>query len=364
MCALRGRATLWAAAVAVMALLALAAACGDDEPEAGPSPTAEPSPAITPLATASPLGVTPTPTVSPDVCHPEVTEPQPAPSGSAEPSGRIMFIRLYENDREIWVMNADGSDQQNLTNDPAPDDEADWSPDGKQIVFFSERDEPGSVFLYVMDADGSNVRRLIGEPGGDVSPKWSPDGKCIAFSRSGSLAVANADGSNVQIILDPQPATDAEPCKAGSFVGGWSPDGQRITYYSAVLRSGGDNSFWVCAMDYDGSNIEVLVEEPLDALHAEPAWSPDGRYITFRDDRDGNYEVYLLDLETGEEINVTDHPGGDIEPAWSPDGEWLVFGSMREGSPNFDIYIIRRDGSDLRRLTDQPGKESYPAWTR
>lgn len=359
------RGMLWWAVAALVALLALAAACGGSGPDGEPSPAPEASPSLTPTTAASPETAVATPTETAEVCRPDVTDPQPAPSGG-DPSGRIMFVRLDNNDREIWVMNADGSDETNVTNSPdTPDDESDWSPDGKQIVFFSsERDETGGVFLYVMDADGSNVRRLIEGPGGDVSPKWSPDGKCIAFSRSGMLAVANADGSNVQTVMPSQPASEAEPCTAGSFVGGWSPDGQRLTYYSAILHPGGENDFWVCAMDYDGSNIEVLVEEPLDALHAEPAWSPDGKYITFRDDRDGNYDVYLLNLETGEETNVSNHPGADIEPAWSPDGEWLVFASMRDGSPNFDIYIMRRDGSDLQRLSTHPAKDSYPAWTR
>lgn len=349
------------AVAAISALGLIAAACTGGGSGGSESPTVEASPAATPAIELSPAGTV----VQGDVCQPDVTEPQPAAGDSAEASGRIMFIRLDNNDRDIWVMNADGSDQHNVTNSPdAPDDEADWSPDGKQIVFFSSQDGPVGAFLFVMDDDGANMRLLLDSSGGDVSPKWSPDGSCIAFSRSGTLAVANADGSNVQIVMEPQPSSEAEPCRAGSFVGGWSPDGQRITYYAAILGSGGENLFWVCAIDYDGSNIEVLVDEPVGSLHAEPAWSPDGRYIVFRDDRDGDYEVYLLDLETGEETNVTDHPGADIEPAWSPDGEWIVFGSMREGSPNFDIYIMRPDGSDLRLLTDHPAKDSYPAWTR
>ena len=364
-----GAKTVPGAAVLTVALLALAvlsAACksGGSSPA---SPTAAASPQPSPTAAASPLTGTPTATPAREVCQPDVTRLQPTPRGNEKPSGRIMFVRLDGDDREVWVMNADGSDQQNVSNNPKPDDESDWSGDGKHIVFFSERD-PGGPYLFVMDADGSNAHRITGDqtghPGGDVSPKWSPDGRCIAFSDGGDLMVVNADGSNPQVVMASQPALEAEPCRAGSFVGGWSPDGQRLTYYAAVLRSGGSNSFWVCAVDYDGSNVEVLVDKPVDGLHAEPAWSPDGRYIAFRDDRDGNYDVWLLDMQTKEQINLTKNEAADIEPAWSPDGEWVVFGSMRDGSPNFDIYIIRRDGTDIRRLTDEAPKESYPAWTR
>jgi Tol biopolymer transport system component len=181
----------------------------------------------------------------------------------------------------------------------------------------------------------------------------------------------NADGSNVRVLMQAQSAPEAEPCRAGAFVGSWSPDGQRIVYYSAIIRPDGVNTFWVCAVDLDGSPPEVLVEQPVNKLHAEPYWSPDGRYIAFRDDRDGNcslggaacnYEIYVLDLETRETTNVTNHPSLDIEPAWSPDGQWIVFASNRD-DPNFDLYVIHPDGTGLQRiLSDPDSKDSYPSW--
>jgi TolB protein len=267
-------------------------------------------------------------------------------------------------------MDADGSNARPLAASEAIDDEADLSPDGSKVVFFSGRE--GNSFIYVVNVDGTGLQKLTDGQGGDVSPRWSPDGSKIAFSRGGSLMVMNADGSDLRTIMQAQPASEAEPCRAGSFVGSWSPDGNRITYYSAVLRPGGPNTFWICAIDADGSNLEVLVSEPESALHAEPYWSPDGKKIVYRDDRDGNcslagaatcnYEIYMLDLETGEETNVTNHPALDIEPAWSPDGEWIIFASNRD-DPNFDLYAIRPDGSDLRRILDDPAsKDSYPSW--
>jgi TolB protein len=141
------------------------------------------------------------------------------------------------------------------------------------------------------------------------------------------------------------------------FLGGWSPDGERLVYYAAsVSRS----LAWVCIIGVDGSNLEVLTSEP-EGWDVEPVWSPDGRRIAIRSHRDGAPEIYVLDLETGEWRNLTNNPAADLEPEWSPDGNWIAFASNRD-NPNFDIFIMRRDGSDVRRLTTDEAKDSYPVW--
>ncbi len=279
----------------------------------------------------------------------------PRVSDQPEPTGRIAFVTFRDGEREIYIMNSDGSGQTNLTNDPVPDDEPDFSPDGDKIVFTSERDR--SLDLYEMNSDGGGLRRLTTEPSGDLSPRWSPDGSHIAYSAGGTLAVINADGSGRKVIMDSQLEATAEPCRAGAFLGGWSPDGQRLVYYSAsVTRS----LAWLCIVDVDGSNVQVLTEDP-SGWNVEPVWSPDGQRIAFRSHRDGAPEIYVLDLETGEERNLTNHPAADVEPEWSPDGNWIAFASIRD-SPNFDIFIMRADGSDVRRLTTDEAKDSYPVW--
>jgi TolB protein len=119
---------------------------------------------------------------------------------------------------EIYVMNADGTGQTNISNNPAFDHGPSWSPDGTKIIFASDRDAITNRDLYVMNADGSNPTRLTNDPEDETWPSWSPDGTKIAFTRNGQIYVMNADGSEQTNIsggrfgIDPDwgPAVDTD----------------------------------------------------------------------------------------------------------------------------------------------------------
>lgn len=344
-----------ALAAAVLALGALALACGgggDDE--------------ATPASTTSVVtDATPGNTCEPGDGPPSVGE------GPDDLVGTITYVRLVLGCApDVFIMDANGDNARALADDPALDDEADLSPDGTRVVFFSGRS--GSARIYTIGTDGSDLQELTQGSGGDTSPRWSPDGTEIAFSHGGNIVVMNADGTDVRTVMQSVSASTGEACRVGSIVGDWSPDGALILYYAAIILTGG-NTFWICTVDVDTGEVEVLVSEPVGGLHAEPHWSPDGSKIAFRDDRETleacsttgggcNYEIFILDLETGEETNITNNPAFDIEPVWSPDGEWIVFASNRD-DPKFDLYIMRPDGSELQRILNDPGsKDSYPSW--
>ena len=96
------------------------------------------------------------------------------------PDGRkLAFVSRRDGNSEIYVINADGSEQENLTQHPARDSHPSWSRDGRKLAFVSRRD--GNSEIYVMNADGSGLRNVTRAPSNDLDPAWSPDGRAIAF---------------------------------------------------------------------------------------------------------------------------------------------------------------------------------------
>ena len=160
---------------------------------------------------------------------------------------------------------------------------------GRQIVFESERD--GHTEIYVMDADGSNQRRLtytVGEDSRSSLPHWSPNRRRIAFSsgpnRHMEIYIMDGDGSNVGHVWN------AEGTQSEAWGPQWSPDGSRFVF---VSNQGGNYDIHV--MDADGLNERRLtVTEGSGKYSEDPVWSPDGEWIVFNSNRDGISELYVM----------------------------------------------------------------------
>lgn len=136
----------------------------------------------------------------------------------------------------------------------------------------------------------------------------------------------------------------------------WSPDGQWIAYSEFA---GGENSpqkWRIFIARRDGSQRRLLAPNALWA-----AWSPDGKRLAFESRRTGNAEIFVVDANGSNVVQLTDHPGSDSAPAWSPDGEWIAFSSNR--AENVDVYVMKTNGDAVRRLTEDPGGDYNPAWS-
>jgi Tol biopolymer transport system component len=232
------------------------------------------------------------------------------------PDGRaIAFTRRFcgPRDPEIYVMNADGSEQRMLTRNPTDFhmNEPAWSPRGNKIAFVSRRD--GNLEIYVMNTDGSERRRLTRNTVRDSNPVWSPDGRRIAFESNWQLWVMNADGSGQRRLTR----------NGGrNFAPAWSPDDRRIAFERRLGRLQRDECsgcgramiFEVHVMNADGSGQQMLT-----ARGAKPSWSPDGRRIAFMSRRDGNAEIYAMNADGSGQRNLTRTRGRhEGWLAWSP----------------------------------------------
>ena len=159
--------------------------------------------------------------------------------------------------------------------------------------------------------------------------------------------IINNDGSDRVRLAEGQSGFLSAPS--------WSPDGARLTFVSDL---DGNPDIWT--VDLDGSNVVNLTQE--EAKDHSPAWSPDGAWIAFASLRDSRYwELYVMRPDGSDVQRLTWwEDASDLSPSWSPDGTRLAFASKRDG--NWEIYTMDRDGGNLARLTNNPADDTNPAW--
>ena len=290
------------------------------------------------------------------------------PAGAQTGNLPILFQSTRDGDNfyHVYGMNADGSNPTSIGDPSSVGFWGRYSPNRQQIVFGRRVADPNSPVgfryqIFVMDADGTNQVNISNDlMHHHNTPAWSPDGR-IAFvsdpldnSAPRDLWIMNADGSNRQLVYH----------STGVF-GAWypsvSPDGTKIAFSDD--SRGGLNHDDIYVINPDGSNLRQLTNSP--ALDYGPNWSPDGTKIAFTRERvpsftpgsiAGNGDIYVMNADGSNQIPLTNHGNDDFYPTWSPDGSKIVFnrGRGNANSEMIDVYVMNADGSNAVQLTHTP----------
>jgi len=276
------------------------------------------------------------------------------------PDGKkIIFRSQLNGGNDIFSINIDGSELNNLTRTSEESDYPNWADNGRKIVYQSTRD--GNPEIYIMNSDGSNKINLTNNEAPDRTPSLSHDMKTIVFvsyrdNDYGDLYTIDIDGSTLKKISknDQFTGLDAIPWSLAI-----SPDKKKIILGMVGVRGGDSrNTHWgIHSIDSGGNNFKRLADKGPGEFSAGPAVSPDGKEILYYSNKNSNYEIYKMDINGKNLVNLTQNQGLDFNSSWSHDGKKIYFLSNRNKGVR-ELFVMEKDGSNVKKITDNIGQIS------
>jgi Tol biopolymer transport system component len=308
-------------------------------PTAAEAPTAAPVATDVPTAAPAPTA-TEAPTAAPTAPIPTATLAFSSLPGGC--TGKLAFFSYRDGNDNIYLMNADGTDPQRLTDYAGMDKLPVWSHDGQAIAFTSMRN---GWNVYMMHADGSGVMQLTNVNFEIYVNAWSADITALLLTgRSGQrweVFKYSGDGNNLT-----RPVS-SEAVSLHDIHYGVGPD--EIFYLSG---DGANQTLW---QENLANQVKTSILANTNFFYGF-SLSPDGQTIVYST----GGQLYSIRVDGSQRKQLTNSTGGNFSPAWSPDGMKIAFTSGRNG--NNEIYMMNADGSSPLRLTNNPANDDGVDW--
>ncbi len=321
-------------------------ACGAAEPRL---PSSSPSPVPQQEANTQ---------AYPGPAYPGSAYPAPVEKALPEPveqtappsfAGKLAYHSDRNGSLQIFTLNGgDGLTEQWLQTDTQAF-EPSWSPDCQEIVFSSGAGGDDFFKLNTVQSGSDSAEFLAS--GSEIhywAPSWAPTGDVIAYQNNQdkllNVCFVGSDGSDLG-CLDRGAFSNAMPS--------WSPDGSKL-----LFTSNRDGDWEIFSTDYPpiGQDVQLTNNEGVDFY---PHFSPNGTRIVFAAKRLDNYDIYTINPDGSNEMQLTTDILDDTTPTWVGDG-LIAFSSIRSG--DWELHLMDEDGANLSRLTYQSGMDQYPAW--
>jgi TolB protein len=261
---------------------------------------------------------------------------------------KIAFVGQKDNGRELFVMDYDGYDPQQVTADGYLNLMPTWSPDRKSLIYTAYRDRKQQIMKRELATGLEEV--LISPASLNITATFSPDGKSITYA-----AAQDGNSDIYQLELDSTSAKQLTSHNSADLSPSWSPDGRHLAFTS---DRGGRPQIYI--MDADGSNVRRLTYDG--DYNAAPAWSPKGDWIIYvcRMPSEG-FKLCRISPNGEQRQQITNGQSIDDSPSWAPNGRHIVFSRIQRGESQ--LYIITSEGAGLEKISLEGEHLSSPSWS-